>query len=246
MRKVCVRLQSLISLAILLAAFGCSDGSLSSPTSPTPPMVPSSPAPPSGSGRFLLSGRVTETPPTVNTGIGRATVRIADGPDAGQSATTDSMGYYTIHDVTLGSAIHVSAAGYLATSSPRETGHDQSDFQLMPLPASRTSVMTDTLHASVGTCNDGVSAKPCHIMAIPIHNNGILEATLEWNSPDAANLDVSLFRSNLPSPVLRAATAENPEHFRVDLRGGAVFELRVTYASGTAPVKYTLRVTHQN
>jgi hypothetical protein len=45
---------------------------------------------------------------------------------------------------------------------------------------------------------------------------------------------------------LRAATAENPEHFRVDLRGGATFELRVTYAAGTAPVKYILRVTHQN
>jgi hypothetical protein len=156
------------------------------------------------------------------------------------------MGFYTLPDVTSGNTIHVSAAGYVTSTYPGDNARDKSDFQLMPEPERRTSTMSDTLTASGGTCSDGVSQRACHIMALPIHNNGILEATLEWNAADGANLDLSLFRSDLPSPILRVATSANPEHFRVDLRGGATFELRVTYASGTAPVKYTLRVMHQN
>jgi hypothetical protein len=246
MRGISVLVRSSIAAAVLAVTFGC-NGSTLAPTSPTaPPPATPIPPPPAAPDKFVLSGRVTETPPTVNTGIGRALVRIVDGPDAGKSATTNSMGYYSILDVTPGSAISVSADGYVEMSHPGGNGRDQSSFQLMPVPATRSSKMSDTLDASVGTCSDGVSAKPCHIMTIPVHNSGPLEATLSWEPAQSANLDLSLFRGDLPQPVYRAATDQAVEQISLEMRGGANIELRVTYRSGTAPVKYSLRVTHQN
>ena len=116
----------------------------------------------------------------------------------------------------------------------------------MPTPATKTSTMADSLDSRVGACSDGVSMKPCHIMAIPIHNRGPLEATLTWNSGDA-DLDLSLFRSGTSSFISRsAARGTRSERIAVELPAGANYDLRVTYAEGTDPVQYTLTVTHQN
>ena len=233
----------IIAFAIAAVAAACSNGSLASPTSPTTPTTPQVPASPT----VTLNGRVTETAPTTHTGIGRATVRVTSGPSAGQSATTNSMGYYTIPDVTVGSTIEVSAEGYVGSSRGLETVGELGQFQLMPLPTTKTSALRDTLSDKVGKCSDGVTERPCHILTIPVHNDGPLDATLTWEPAIAADLNLSLFRTSPSALLSRAATnGGNQERITADVKGGTVFELRVTYASGTAAPTYALRVTHPN
>ena len=222
---------------------GCNNsGELMSVTSPTP-LVSTSPVPP---GTLTLNGRVTETPPTSQTGIAGALVRLTGGPNAGRSATTNSMGFYTIPDVAIGSTVQVSAEGYVESSGDVDLARE-GRFQLMPNPVTKTSTMRDTLDSRVGTCSDGVSQRPCHILTIPIHNDGPLEATLSWESAASANLDLSLFRASPMSLVSRSAKAgSESERINLNLAAASSFELHVTFASGTAPATYTLRVIHQN
>lgn len=247
------RLLTMVILAGSIVA-ACTDGSFSSITSPTPPFAtptpsptPPTPVPPfprPGTGTFTLSGRVTETPPTPNTGIGGAIVKIIGGPDAGRSATTNSLGFYSIAGVSAGSTINVSAQGYIEAT---RNGDEGSNFQLMPVPRTTTTTMSDTLSAQVGTCSDGIAMRPCHILTIAIHNSGPLEATLTWEPGDEPNLDLSLFRTGSPNAIARSALpGDDPEKLSANLPAGATYELHITYASGTSAAKYTLKATHQN
>lgn len=242
--------QLMMMIVVGSIAAGCSDGSLSSITSPTLPSVNPTPSPAlplPGPGTFTLSGRVTETPPTPNTGIGGAVVRITAGPNAGRSATTNQMGFYSIADVSPGSTINVSAQGYVETTRSNGDGREGANFQLMPVPRTTTTTVSDTLTSQVGTCSDGVSMRPCHIVTIAIHNSGPLEATLTWQPGDEPNLDLSLFRTGSPNVIARSASpGDDPEHLSANLPAGATYELRITYASGTSAAKYTLKATHQN
>ena len=190
-----------------LFAAGCS-GNPSSPSATGPGLTPApgGPSPAPSPVNFTLVGRVTETAPTSRTGIGGATVSVTTDPGTGKSAKTDSLGYFTIPDVTPGSAIRVSAAGYVDTT--QVSGRGTTNFQLMPVPQVRESTMSDTLSGQVGTCSDGVSMRPCHIMTIAIHNSGPLQATLTWDPGDDANLNLSLFR-----------TGESSVHFALGVRG---------------------------
>jgi hypothetical protein len=217
-----------------------------SPTAPTPaaPPTPPPPAPPAST--VALNGRVTETAPTSSTGIAGAVLRIVDGAAAGRSTRTDPMGFYRIDDVPAAATLSVSAPGYVETTGTFELGREGSNFQLMPTPQTKTTTMADSLDSRVGTCNDGVSMKPCHILAIPIHNRGALDATLTWESLDG-DLDLSLFQSGRSSIISRSATrGSKSERIAVELTAGANYDLRVTYAGGMEAAKYTLKVIHQN
>jgi len=157
------------------------------------------------------------------------------------------MGFYSITDVVAGATINASANGYVDTTLGQDTGRAGTNFQLRPVPRTTTTTLTDTLSAQVGTCSDGVSMRPCHILMLPIHNSGPLEATLTWDPIDEANLDLSLFQTGSPSFIARSAsTAAEPESISATVPAGTTYELRVTYASGTAATRYTLRVTHLN
>ena len=164
---------------------------------------------------------------------------------ASKSAVTNSLGYYSIDNVAPGSRIHVSAVGYLESTLLCE--REGMNFQLMPIPRIIHSTMSDTLGEQVGTCSDGLSMKPCHIMTIAIHNQGPLEATLTWDQAGGVDLDLSLFRTGESNFISRSASQGTvPERIGVDLSEGATYELRVTYASGSSAPKYTLRVAHQS
>jgi hypothetical protein len=190
---------------------------------------------------------VTETAPTPSTGIGGAVVNITSGPSAGRSATTNAMGFYSIADVVPGGTINASADGYIDTTLGEGTGRAGTNFHLRPVPHTTTTTLADTLSAHVGMCSDGVSMKPCHILLLPIHNSGPLDATLTWDPAVDADLDVSLFQTGSPGLIARSAsTGAEPERISANLPAGAAYELRVTYASGVAAVRYTLRVTHLN
>jgi hypothetical protein len=191
-----------------------------------------------------LIGRVTETAPTLNTGVGGAIVTVTSA-GANKTGTTNSMGYYSIADVSPGSAVRVSADGYLDLALL--TGRSETNFHLMPAPRLMDTTMSDVLSTQVGTCSDGVLLKPCHILTLAIHNKGPLKALLSWDEADEANLDLSLFRTGAGAFIARSASPGSaPERINVDLVDGATYELRVTYASGAGAPRYTLQVTHQS
>jgi hypothetical protein len=240
------------SLTLGVLAAGCT-GNASSPSivAPTPPIAgpppTPTPAPPApGSSPLTLTGRVTETAPTSSTGIGGALLRIVDGAAVGRSTTADPQGFFRFDGIPGNATLSVSAPGYVSTTQPFDLRREGTNFQLMPTPVTKTSTMADSLDGRVGACSDGVSMKPCHIMSIPIHNRGPLDATLTWNGGDG-DLDLSLFRSGTTSFIARsAARGTRSERISAELTVGANYDLRVTYAGGTEPAQYTLTVTHQN
>jgi len=97
-----LHLLALGTVVTLITACGGSN-----PTSPSP-TTSSSPQ------SFSLSGQVTATSGGVLSGV---TVRIADGPNAGRSTTTDVSGNYTLTGLTQsGFTVQFSAANVDATS----------------------------------------------------------------------------------------------------------------------------------
>ena len=233
-----------IALFVGAMTAGCS-GAFTTP-SPTVTSVTTVSPPPPGPTTFTLKGRVTETPPTPNTGIAGARVAISVGPKAGTAVTADPFGFFTLENVDAGSTLNVSAEGYLSSLRSVD-GDSSSTFQLTPVPKTETHSMQGRLASDGGTCSDGVSQKPCQIMAIPIHNAGPIDATLTWTPEEAANLDLTLFQTGESKPIARsAASGSTPEHLNVELAAGATYELRVTYTSGTGAANYVLKVTHLN
>jgi len=190
---------------------------------------------------------VTEAAPTVRTGVGSARIVVSGGSSTGLSAVADPYGYYSIASVESGSTVSVSADGYVGVTRTLKSQSDSPDFQLLPVPKTDSHTMNGSLSSDVGTCSDGVAMKPCNIMTIAIHNAGSLDAVLTWTPTDGANLDLSLFRTNDPTPIARSvATDSTSERISANLPAGANYELHVTYTGGTDPVTYQLKVTHMN
>src|SRR4051812_34876649 len=101
------------ALCIGALTSGCTGLTSPSPTPSVTGVTTQVPVPPPAS-RFTLKGRVTETAPTVGSGIGGALVHISGGTDAGRSATADEYGNYMISEVETGATINVSADGYVS------------------------------------------------------------------------------------------------------------------------------------
>ena len=244
------RLVALMMFGVFTAA--CSGNptspSLVSPSAlnatPTPSPAPPVPTPPA---HGTMTGRVTETAPTSSTGIAGAMVRVVDGPSGGRSVTADRMGFYSLADVSTRATVTVTAPGYLETTRTLDAVGDARNFQLMPVPTTKTATMSDSLDDQVGNCNDGASMKPCHIMAFPVHNGGKVEAVLTWDADGQADLDLSLFPSGTSSFISRSASrAGKTERITVEVPPGSNYDLRVTYASGTCAANYRLNVTYPN
>lgn len=236
----------LLSLGSVVAT-GCDNGGppLTPPTGPSPQPTPG-PTPAPTPTEFTLTGRVTESVPTTHTGIGGALVTIAD---SNRMAVSNSVGFYTIAglpsaDVT----VNVSADGYVATSRRlAATENITTDFQLRPIPATLSHTLTGSIGGGDGTCSDGVAMKPCRIIAIPVHNNGPIEATLRWESISPADLDVSVFQTGGSTPLARSAlTGPMQEEVTANVTAGGTYEIRVTHSSGADTVMYTLKLTSPN
>ena len=112
-----------VALLVLLAS-AC--GGNSTTTSPTP-----TPTPTTTATTFSLSGTVTDS--TTASGVSGATVTIADGPNAGKSATTTSSGSYTFTGLLQsGFTVNVSAGGYASQSKGVTLTSNQTlSFQLV-------------------------------------------------------------------------------------------------------------------
>jgi hypothetical protein len=121
------------------------------------------------------------------------------------------------------------------------------DFPMLPIPARVNDTFELQISDTDGTCSDGTQARPCRICAIPIHTAGPIEATLRWKSAGSTKLNVTLFQSGQSVPLARSTTLDDTgEHLVMDIPGGALYELRITYAAGSGPALYTMRVAHQN
>jgi len=233
-----------------VAASGC--GHDASPTAPAPVPVAPVVAEPPGPSSVTLKGRVTEAQPTTLMGVWDATVTLSDGTASWSSAKTyggAAQGTYEIAGLRPGryDAV-VAAAGYQSVTRTVTLSNDsQTDIAMMPVPETLNDSFEFQISDADGTCSDGTQARPCRIVAIPIHTAGPLEATLIWKSAGDAKLNVTLFQGGQPV-ALAQSTALNDVSRRLamQLPGGAVYELRITYVSGAGPANYSMRVVHQN
>src|SRR5438093_8643959 len=126
---------------LLFMAIACGGGN-STTTSPSSPGQMAN--------TFSLSGLVTNS--VDGTVISGATVSIADGPNAGKSATTDGSGNYGFTGLQqAGFTVNVSAANYLGYSKPVTLTSNQTlSFQLARVPA------TSAFHVTgIATDDDG-------------------------------------------------------------------------------------------
>jgi hypothetical protein len=236
-------------LCATLAAGGCSrELSPTAPTTDAPAVTP----PPPVEANVTLKGRVTEAAPTTVMGVWDSTVTISDGTDSWTSEKTyggAGQGLYSIPSLRPGryDAV-VAAAGFVtATRTITIPADAATDFSLLPVPKTQTNTFEYSISAGDGTCSDGTQERPCRIVAIPIHNAGAIDATLTWRAAGAVGLNVTLFQKGERQPLARSTSAGNAtQRVVVNVPGGAVYELRITYGSGTGPASYTMLVLHPN
>ena len=222
-----------------------------SPTAPaTDPGVITVPAP--GEVSVTLKGRVTEAAPTTVMGVGGSTVTLSDGTTSWSSARTfggAAQGRYAISGLRPGQyEASVSADKFVGVTRTITIAADTTtDFPLLPVPETMTHTFEYQISDGDGTCSDGTQLKPCRIVAIPIHNPGLLDAALSWKADAPVKLTVTLFQNGQPAPLARATAADDAsQRLRMTLPGGAVYELRITYMSGVGTASYAMRVIHQN
>ena len=248
------RVRSMVFLAIFMsagfAASGCSKDA--SPTAPAPVPVAPIVAEPPGPSSVTLKGRVTEAQPTTLMGVWDATVTLSDGTASWSSAKTyggAAQGTYEIAGLRPGryEAV-VAAAGYQSVTRTVTLSNDSStDIAMMPVPETLSDTFEFQISDADGTCSDGTQARPCRIVAIPVHTAGPLEATLKWKTAGDAKLNVTLFQGGQPVPLAQSTALNDvSRRLAMQLPGGAVYELRITYVSGTGPAAYSMRVVHQN
>lgn len=117
-------------LALIVTAAACSKDSPTQPSTTTPPVTTPAPQPT----LYNITGTVSSAG---GGAIAGATVRVADGPNAGLTATSDGSGRYTLSGLTFaGFSVEVSAPGYVSTSRGGilQSGVTQStaNFTLLP------------------------------------------------------------------------------------------------------------------
>jgi hypothetical protein len=246
--------RSTVFLAVFMSAgfatSGC--GRDASPTAPAPVPVPPVVAEPPGPSSVTLKGRVTEAVPTTLMGVWDATVTLSDGTASWSSAKTyggAAQGNYEMTGLRPGRYEAVVAAdGYQSVTRTVVLSTDSiTDVAMLPVPKTMSDTFEFQISDADGTCSDGTQARPCRICAIPIHTAGPLDATLNWKAAGDAKLNVTLFQAGQPVPLAQSSALNDASrHLAMQLPGGALYELRITYVSGTGPASYTMRVVHQN
>jgi hypothetical protein len=200
---------------------------------------------------FSLRGRVTEAAPTTTTEVPGAVLTIVDGVNAGRFAIADAYGFYSINDLTIGAiTVKVSADLFVSTTTRLDMnigGETTRNFRLMPVPQTVSYSIPGDLGGTDGTCSDGKSMKPCRIIVIPIHNEGMIDLKLDWEPTGSTDLDLTVFQTGNEVPIARsAAPGGSGKRVSAHVTGGSTYEFRITWASGTGHVKYVLTFSCPN
>jgi hypothetical protein len=168
-------MRKVLFVAMLTVSVSCSDSDAESPSrpSPTPPQT------------FMLSGTVSETAPTTSTRIAGATVTILIGPNAGQSAKTDSNGSFQLGALPGNFAISTRAGNYIERISDVALSQNQSvAIELDPVLQIVTATTDESIQgnqACPGWWDGFVPSDPCKAeRVINVHHNGTLTAQLTW------------------------------------------------------------------
>jgi len=241
-------MKRLLLVAVAIVASSCSGNSSTAPTATSTP----TPTPTPSATTFALTGAVTESAPTTATRITGATITIADGPNAGRTAITDSAGAFLFSGLQQsGFTVNAAAPGYAPTSrSVTLTSNQTIAFGLFPNARSMSETFTGTISGGDAACSGGDGTyrdKPCKVITIPVHNAGAIDATLTWSPGSVADLDLSLFSQGSTSAIARSTSATGAsEHVSSNLSGGSTYELHVTYYGGSNITNYTVTVTHMN
>jgi hypothetical protein len=190
-----------------------------------------------------MDGVVNETAPTTGRAIPGAVVRIASGPEAGQSRTADGNGYFVFNALTPGQfAVEVSAANYESatfnvTRSTTSTGRQ--NFNLRPVLRTLDETFTGEISGGTPRCTTRLGQQPCVTVNLDIHHSGTLEATLDW-LPTTTDLDLDLYLA-----TTRLANSDNisrnNEFISSQVQPGT-YQLRLYYWDGSVITRYTLRV----
>ena len=244
-----------VSLAAALVGVACTGAESFSTTAPSQVQAIAAPVHPAADPApsvTTLRGRVTEAPPTSITEICPARVTILDGAHAGTSVETNPAGFYTIAGLQPGTfTVAASADGFVgATQTVNVSAETTANFQLLPVPETMRFVLRGDIRAADGadgTCSDGFSQKPCRIVTFPVHNPGVIEATLAWTSDAAVDLDLTLFQTRVDRVLTRSATEGTAqEQVRATVLGGVTYELHITWNSGAGGANYTLTLAYPN
>ena len=189
------------------------------PTVPAGPPPAPTPAPPvvSPPARFTLTGRVVAG--GGGQVIASARIDVSAGVNAGESATSDAEGRYTMTDLTAGEmTLQVSAAGHTPESKTITLGANQSlDFNLPPIAPERVTLsgvvsVRSTAPCPVAAVVEITSGADAGRTARVDHSGRYVLANLHTG---AVTVDVSA-----PAHLVRTAsltlTADETRDFRLD------------------------------
>jgi carboxypeptidase family protein len=239
------RAGRVLLILVVVAAAACSERSAHSLLTPTSTSAAPTTSP--DGAPITIIGRIRESAPTQAVGVWDATVRVADGPDAGRMAITDSFGFYRLAGLQPGRfTVAVSADGFIEGKEVIAAhSNTKLDVVLTPVPRTVTHTSTGSIAAGDGTCSDGMSPKPCRILMVPVHNDGSVSATLTWVCANGADLDLTLFKTGEQRPIARSnGSGAGPEQVTAVVSGGSTYEFRMTWAAGSGSAQYVLEVSY--
>ena len=210
-------------LGSVLAFNACGGGGGSAPTAP-------SPAPQS----FAVSGKVSETTPTQDTGIDGTRVEVTTGPAAGRSVTANSSGNYGLSGLAGQVTLRASRDGYeTLEKSVQISGDSTVHFSLLP----QLRYVDETIAGSVGESDEkcggsfGLFEGRCRTHLIPVHRDGSFDATLSWDNRDGSDLGFTFLRED----------GQGTAYFTINPAGRS--EVRMTGFSAVGGHRYALTVS---
>ncbi len=200
---------------------------------------------------YTLSGVVTESVPTTSTTLSGVRVEFADGVNQGKTALTDSSGRYQIIGAETGTFnVRATIAGYNdQTKQVAISGNLTLDFALVPTPQQITKTYSNW-QISPGdplcSLNNG-PALPCQAFDIPLHNAGLLDATVQRLNIADPTLTLQLFWVDGNRILAESAGTGTAYPFvSANMSTPGNYQLRVLASGISTITTFTLLTHHPN
>jgi hypothetical protein len=157
---------------------------------------------------------------------------------------TDQEGRYRFDDLVPGTfTVRATKGGYETAS--REVSAANSlvnvNFTLKPVFRILTETITGSVSGGDPPCLDGLFDDPCKKHSFNIHHDGTIRARVTWSG--GADVDLELWLDG--REIADSRGVRSSEEVEATARPG-VYQVRVTYYSGSRIANYTLVVTRPN